>query len=794
MLRVFLFSDREFKPTSRATEQTSNLMANDINSNGENVPKAYLDLVRTLTHEVRTPLSTIIGFADMIENEMLGPLGNHRYRDYAEDIHKAARAILETLDDVSQPAHFARYKEAEEDFRHLIELAPDLICICRDGRIELINPAGAGMLGVWPLETLKDRLLFDFVHPDFHGTISPDLNDLAQEKLRVPIKLMRSDEVHVEVEIAALPYTAAGADDSDAVMVIARDVTERNRALSAVQQREENLRLVMDAVADGIVPIDENGKIEMVNAAIERIFGYNAEDLMDQHIGVLIPAFADLTPDTFVSEQDTENVEFGLERDAEMTGRHIDGRDIPLEVVFTETSSAGKRRFIGAIRDITARETYENRLRTMATRDELTGLPNRNLLGERLADAMRRIDAVNGALALIYVDLDQFQNINDAFGHEVGDQIILMAARRLEACIRDCDTVARVGGDEFQILMPGVSGEQDAAKLAGDMLVALSSPYNVDGREIFSSASIGVGMYPQHAATLSELMRNVDTAANNAKRDGRANYKIYTPRMSEEVHRRVDIGHQLRRALENDELSLNYQAKVDLTTQRIIGAEALVRWSNDSLGFVSPAEFIPIAEETGLIVPIGEWVLRTACREAAQWRPIDGNPVQLAVNLSALQFLHGDLVERVTSSLRESGLAAEHLDLELTESLLVERPDETISTLKQLKDMGISISMDDFGTGYSSLSYLTKFPLDSLKVDRAFVTDLPEDRDAVVVVRAIVGMAKQLDLHIVAEGIETVRQMEFLHGLGCHTGQGYLFSKPISNDEFMTLLLDRAAE
>ena len=767
-------------------------MANEKN-NSEPIPKAYLDLVRTLTHEVRTPLSTIIGFADMIENEMLGPLGNHRYRDYAEDIHKAARAILDTLDDVSQPAHFARYKESEEDFRHLIELAPDLICICRDGRIELINPAGASMLGVWPLETLKDRLFYDFVDPACRDQVSPDLLDLAQEKLRVPIKLVRSDELTVDVEIAALPYSATDDNETDAVMVIARDVTEPNRAVSAVQQREENLQLVMDAVADGIVSLDEHGKIETVNAAIERIFGYDGDALIDHHIGTLVPALQDAEPQSFVSHGPTAEKEFGLENDTEMTGRHIDGQSLPIEVVFTVSSSAGKRRYIGAIRDITARMNYENRLRTLATRDDLTGLANRNLLSERLAEAMRKIDNEGGGLALMYVDLDQFKNINDAFGHEVGDEVILMAARRLQSCVRDDDTIARVGGDEFHILMPGITDEDETARLAGDLLVALSSPYVIEGREIFSSASIGVCTYPASAVTQSDLMRNVDTAANNAKRDGRANYKIYTPRMSEEVQRRVDVGHELRRALENDELSLHYQAKVDLSSQRIIGAEALLRWHNEHLGMISPAEFVPIAEETGLIVPIGEWVLRTACREAAHWQTGDG-PVQVAVNLSALQFLHGDLVARVTRSLADSGLAPERLDLELTESLLVERPDETIMTLERLKNLGISISMDDFGTGYSSLAYMTRFPLDSLKVDRAFVTDLPDDRDAVVVVRAIVGMAKQLDLHIVAEGIETERQMEFLHGLGCHTGQGYLFSKPLPNDQFMEILKAKAAE
>lgn len=769
-------------------------MSEDNVDNGAHVPKAYLDLVRTLTHEVRTPLSTIIGFADMIENEMLGPLGTHQYRDYASDIHKAARNILDTLNDVSQPAHYAHYEEAENDFHHLIELAPDLICICRDGRIELINPAGASMLGLWPIETLKDRAFIDFVHPDCKDLIRADLTDLAAEKLRMPLKLTRPDNMSVEVEVAAIPYAASNSKKSDAMMVIARDVTERNRALAAVEQREENLKVVMDAVADGIVALDENGNIEMANAAIERMFGTSALELMDKHISTLIPDLNGAKSKDLKALTESESA--GVERHGapELTGSCADGTALPVEAVFNESATGGRRRYIGAIRDVTARKTYENRLRTMATRDSLTDLANRNLLDERLEAAIKKVDADGGNLGLIYIDLDQFKNINDAFGHEVGDEVIKLAAMRVISCVRDNDLVARVGGDEFHILMPEINTTEEATNVAEDLLVALSSPYVIEGREIFSSASIGVGTYPAQANSKSEFLRNVDTAANYAKRDGRANYKSYTPKMSDEVHRRVDIGHQLRRALENDELTLNYQAKVDLSTQQIIGAEALLRWHSEDLGFVSPEEFVPIAEETGLIVPIGEWVLETACRQASEWHKSVGHPVHVAVNLSALQFLHGDLVKKVAASLDTSGLNPSHLDLELTESLLVERPDETIRILNHFKGMGISISMDDFGTGYSSLSYLTRFPLDSLKVDRAFVTNLPDDRDAVVVVRAIVGMAKELELNIVAEGIETERQMEFLHGLGCHTGQGYLFSKPITNDDFLGILGSRAAE
>ena len=650
------------------------------------------------------------------------------------------------------------------------------------------------MLGLWPIDTLKNCAFIDFVHPECKDLIRADLKDLAEEKLQMPLKLVRPDSMPVEVEIAVMLYAASTAKKSDAMMVIARDITERNRALAAVEQREENLRIVMDAVADGIVAVDENGNIEMANAAIEGMFGTSAQTLIDKHISVLLPDFKGVKPKNFNSIISTGNNESELSGAPELLGNRTNGTTLPVEVVFNETTSAGRQRYIGAIRDVTARKTYEDRLRTMATRDALTDLANWNLLDERLGDAIRKVDAEGGNLGLIYIDLDQFKNINDAFGHEVGDEVIKLAAMRIMTCVGENDLVARVGGDEFHILMSGILTTEEPASLAEDLLVALSSPYVIEDREIFSSASIGVGTYPAQANSKSEFLQNVDNAANYAKRDGRANYKSYTPQMSKEVHRRVGIGHQLRRALENDELSLNYQAKVNLSTQQIIDAEALLRWHSGDLGFVSPEEFIPIAEETGLIVPIGEWVLATACKQATEWRSTAGQPIHVAVNLSALQFLHGDLVKKVASSLDASGLDPAHLDLELTESLLVERLDETIRILNHFKSMGISISMDDFGTGYSSLSYLTRFPLDSLKVDRAFVTNLPDDRDAVVVVRAIVGMAKELNLNIVAEGIETERQMEFLHGLGCHTGQGYLFFKPITNDAFMQILTAKAAE
>ncbi len=779
-------------------------MASDTNNRddlddieGSDVPAEYFDLMRVLSHELRAPLSTIIGFADIMENEMMGALGNAAYRDYAADIHEAALHILSSLNDLAEPVQFGDFKRSKNDFRHIIQLAPDLIGICREGKIEMINPAGLSMLGHWSTDNLTGYALHDFVHPDDKTLLKPDLSDLSAENLRLPLKLLRKDGLEVHVEIAAVPYDDGADDDPEAVsrvMVIARDVTQRNRALTNAARRSDNLWAVMDAVADGIVATDEQGLIDVVNPAIENMFGYSADALIGQHIGTILPAMLGIGPKQYVNQKNNQYPDLLLEQDNEEAGLHQDGRTVPVEAVVSATTGSGRQQFICAIRDITARKSFEDRLRTLATRDILTGLANRNLLSERLQNAMHKVDTFKGKFALMYVDLDQFQNINDAFGHETGDEVIKLASRRLLTCVGANDTVARVGGDEFHILLADIENENEALEMAQDFLNALSSPYMIDGREIYSSASIGVGLYPAHGNSVSTLMRNVDTAANTAKRYGRATYRLYLPSMSDEVHRRVELGHQLRRALENNELSLHYQAKVDLTSQRILGAEALLRWYSDSLGFVSPVEFIPVAEETGLIVPIGEWVLQTACMEAAQWRAPDGHPIQVGVNLSALQFSHGDLVTRARQCLDASGLMPSNLDLELTESLLVERPDETISVLKKLKDIGISISMDDFGTGYSSLSYLTKFPLDSLKVDRAFVTDLPDSHDAMVVVRAIVGMAKQLDLHIVAEGIETEQQMNFLHELGCHTGQGYYFSKPLPREEFLRMIGMRAAE
>lgn len=777
----------EIRPRTKKREQNSkNSVTEDANQT----------LLATLSHDLRTPLNTIIGFADMMEQEIMGPITNQHYREYVEVISKAGRGMLELVNDLLDRKRFENMKRTEIGFRQVIELAPDLICICRNGLIELINPAGADMLGVWPANNLQGRLFLEFMHKDFQPLFDEHMESLLEEPLRVPVKIVKADGTHVDAELAALPYTESDGPDAlkdgedPAVMIIARDVTERNRALRAVAAREEHLRKIMDTVGDGIITIDENGIIETLNPMAERIFGYGPGELAGTNVkALMLPAEAD-AHDDYLKHYLRTGAQNIMGETRELMAQRKNGEHFPIELVVSEMRFSGRRLFIGAVRDITDRKQSEERLRDLATRDPLTRLPNRHLFTERLENAIKVADAQETGFAVLFIDLDNFKTINDALGHVTGDRIIQLAGQRLCSCVRSVDTVAHLSGDEFMVILEDMQDERRAAGVAKEMLECLSKPFKIDGREVYTSGSIGVVVYPKNASSLIELMRNVDTAAHYAKKQGRDNYQFYTEKLSADVQHRLEIEHGLRRALENQELQLYFQPKVDLENRRIQGAEALLRWESPALGRVPPNEFIPIAEETGLIVSLGDWVLEEACRQGAEWaaRGMDG--IHVAVNLSAVQFQHGDLAKKVEQVLAKTKLDPCCLDLELTESMLVSNPDETIRVLNVLKEMGVGVSMDDFGTGYSSLSYLTRFPLDSLKVDRAFVTNLPNDRDAVAVARAIISMAKNLNLNIVAEGIETESQVGFLHALGCQVGQGYLFSPPVPPTAFETLITE----
>ena len=442
--------------------------------------------------------------------------------------------------------------------------------------------------------------------------------------------------------------------------------------------------------------------------------------------------------------------------------------------------------------EVAERRLADQRVVHMAHHDALTGLPNRTLFADRVGQAIARAHRRDGKIAVLFLDLDRFKNVNDSLGHAIGDLLLTAVAERLTNCLREEDTAARLGGDEFIISLPDVADAGEAARVAARILGELAKPFTIAEHQLHADGSIGIALYPTDGDTAETLMRNADTAMYHAKESGRANYQFFSAQMTERVSRRLSTETDLRRALEHGEFALHYQPLIDLAEGRVSGAEALLRWPQNEHRLMSPSEFIPIAEDTGLIIPLGEWVLLEACSQAQAWQ-VRHPGLKISVNLSARQFRQKDLIGMIERVLGETGLAPALLELELTESMLMHHAEETIGILTRLDEMGVRLAIDDFGTGYSSLSYLKRFPIHSLKIDRSFVRDISTDPDDAAIVTAIVAMARSLDLSVTAEGVETDEQAAFLRSLACHHAQGYHFGRPMPAQEFAARLALGAA-
>ena len=474
----------------------------------------------------------------------------------------------------------------------------------------------------------------------------------------------------------------------------------------------------------------------------------------------------------------------------EISGRRKNGELFPKWQTITgiRDDDGVLTHYVSVFSDISHIKESEKQLQHLAHHDSLTGLPNRLLLLARLEHSLQHASRNGCHVAVMFLDLDHFKKINDSFGHPVGDQLLKMVATRLLSAVRKDDTVARLGGDELTVILGSLSDANYAATAAKSILERLAKPFHLEGQDVFVSASIGISIYPQDGKDTTTLLKNADTAMYMAKHEGRRRYYFYSEDLTERAYEALTLESQLHRALEREELFLHYQPQVSLQDGRIVGVEALLRWQHPELGWVPPDRFIPLAEENGLIGPIGKWVLHTACGQAKAWQDQGLARVRMSVNLSGRQLAREDIVDEVGEALEATGLSPLCLELELTESSVMTQAGHTTTTLDALRALGTTIAIDDFGTGYSSLAYLKRFPVDRLKIDRSFVRDIPQDESDVALARAIVALAQSLDLKVVAEGVETEEQRELLKTIGCQEMQGFLFSRPRAANDLAKLL------
>lgn len=439
--------------------------------------------------------------------------------------------------------------------------------------------------------------------------------------------------------------------------------------------------------------------------------------------------------------------------------------------------------------ELNQRKQAEHKLNQLAYYDNVTHLPNRHYFKERLEQVIANVKRFDEICGLMFIDLDDFKIVNDTLGHHIGDEMLKEVANRLNHTLRTGDIVCRIGGDEFAVILENIHGPEQAEMVAAKIIHALNAPILLEGKEVFISASIGICMCPDHAADISDLLRNADTAMYRAKEHGKNCYRFYQPEMEGKALKRFTLENSLRRAIESDELVLHYQPQININTNRIIGFEALLRWQHPEMGVIPPTDFIPIAEESGLITPIGEWALRTACKQGKIWQAA-APKLMMSVNLSGRQLRQADIVECILRILVETGMSPDLLDIELTESMLMDNTMETIHKTERLRAAGIHISIDDFGTGYSSMSYLKRFPISNLKIDRSFIQDIPGDLDDVAITRAIIALGNSLKINLIAEGVETQEQLEFLRSNFCTQAQGFLFSQPLSATEATNFLYE----
>lgn len=551
---------------------------------------------------------------------------------------------------------------------------------------------------------------------------------------------------------------------------------QRNRGQRLLELHAQVFRSSREAV----MITDAQTRILSVNEAFIQITGYSAAETIGQTPRLLKSGQHDAKFYQAMWEQITETGHW----QGEIWNRRKGGELYPqwLGISAVEGTQGGDYEYIAVFMDISDYKNAQSRIEHLAHHDPLTGLPNRTLLRDRFRQTRAHANRQKSMVGMLYLDLDHFKNINDTLGHPAGDQLLLEAAQRLHECVRDNDTVSRIGGDEFVVLLSDVNSPDNMAEVSQKVLIALAKTFDIQQNSYNLSCSIGISIYPNDGDDFDSLLQKADTALYQAKNSGRNNYQFFTEIMNRKIARRMQLEGQMRLGLDQGQFFLVYQPQFALRTGRILGAEALLRWQHPSLGHVSPAEFIEVAEDSGFIIELGHFVMRQACRQAKMWMD-GGQSLRIAVNVSYAQFMRNNLLQLVQSCLDETGLPPQYLELELTESILAAEPEKVLSVVKVLQVQGVRFSIDDFGTGYSSLSYLKRFAVDKLKIDQSFVRDVPGDPDDEAIVGAIINLARSLKIKCIAEGVETQAQAAFLMQLNCDEVQGYLFAKPLSAQE-----------
>jgi len=663
------------------------------------------------------------------------------------------------------------------------------------GGVEYLNRIAEEMTG-WRLADAKGRALhevFQLIDGDGSPAANPVEACIRENRvvaLGERLSIAKKDGTYFGIEDSAAPIYDERGEAAGAVLVF-RDVTLKRKA-----QDELNLSAsVFSHAVEGIIITDRAGRILRVNKAFCTITGYSPSEVLNKNPRILSSGRHDKS----YYQAMWERLATVGEWQGEVWNRRKNGEVYPewLSIRAIYSDRGEKTHYVGIFSDISERIRDQEYIFRLAYYDSLTSVANRALLMDHLEMAIAQAHRHHMAVSVLFIDMDRFKLINDSLGHSVGDLLLQNVAQALTSSVRDGDTVSRFGGDEFVICLPDISGQrfdaaQDSLKVAEKIQHRLSQTFNLQGHEVVITPSIGVAIYPWDGETPGILIKHADTAMYHAKSQGRDNVQLFSEAMLSAGSERLQIQSALRKALENDEFSLHYQPQIDLRTGDIVGGEALLRWNNPDLGWISPSQFIPVAEDNSLILPIGDWVLSQVCRDWKIWKEWLGEGFELpriAINFSPRQFIQPDFVGRIMRELRQSGVRPDFLDIEITEATLMHNTDLALNALNQLRDQGIRVAVDDFGVGYSSLSYLKKFPIDVLKIDQSFIRDISTDTNDAQIVRAIIAMGRSLNLTVLAEGVETEDQLDFLRGEGCEEVQGYLFSPPVPAEEFIHLLL-----